>query len=226
MITLKAEKRTEKNLRALRGKNIVPAVLYGPKIESVSIQVDLVEFEKTHREAGDSLLVTLNLDDKDFLVLIRDTQFAAVSGIPVHIDFYIPPLKEKVEVDVPVIFDGESLVVKNFGGILVKHFSGLPVKAFPQSLPKQINVDIDSLKTFDDKVLISDLKDLGDFEIMKDPNDIVASISRPESIKEESEEEEEKDEKGEETEDTKDAKEEGDVKKEDKQEDKKGSQKK
>ena len=226
MITLKAEKRTEKNLRVLREKNMVPAVLYGPKIESVSIQVDLVEFEKTHREAGDSLLVTLKLDDKDFLVLIRDTQFAAVSGDPVHIDFYIPPLKEKVEVEVPVIFDGESLVVKNFGGILVKHFSGLPVKAFPQSLPKQINVDIDSLKTFDDKVLISDLKDLGDFEIMKNPNDIVASISRPESIKEESEEEEEKDEKGEEAEDTKDAKEEGDVKKEDKQEDKKGSQEK
>ena len=226
MITLKAEKRTEKNLRILREKNIVPAILYGPKIESVSIQVDLVEFEKTHREAGDSLLVTLNLDDKEFLVLIRYTQFAAVSGNPIHIDFYIPSLKEKVEVEVPVIFNGESLVVKNFGGILVKHFSGLPVKAFPQSLPKQINIDLDSLKTFDDRVLVGDLKDLGDFEIMKDPKDIIASINRPESVKEEDDEDEDKEEKVEKDGDAKEGKEDGGAKKEDKQEDKKDSQKK
>ena len=226
MITLKAEKRTEKNLRILREKNIVPAVLYGPKTENISIQVDLVEFEKTHREAGDSLLVTLKLDDKEFLVLIRDTQFAAVSGNPIHIDFYIPSLKEKVEVEVPVIFKGESLVVKNFGGILVKHFSGLPVKAFPQSLPKQIDINLDSLKTFDDKVIISDLKDLGDFEILKDPNNIVASINRPESVKDEDDEEEEKKDGDEKDGDAKEVKEEGDAKKEDKQEDKKDSQKK
>ena len=188
MITLKAERRTEKNLKVLREKKMIPAILYGPKMENVKIQVGLVDFEKTHREAGDSLLITLNLENKDFLVLIRGTQFAPMSGDPIHVDFYIPPLKEKVEVEVSVVFHGESLAVKNLGGTLVKSLSELPVKAFPQSLPKQINVNIDSLKTFDDKVLVGDLKDLGDFEIMKDPSDVIVSISRPESIKEESEE--------------------------------------
>ena len=191
MITLKAEKRTETNLRILRDKKIIPAVLYGPKTESVKIQIDLGEFEKVHREAGDSLSVTLNLDGKDFLVLVRATQYAPVSGNPIHVDFYLPPLKEKVEVEVAVVFHGECLAVKNLGGTLVKNLSELPVKAFPQSLPKQININLDSLKTFDDRVLVSDLKDLGDFEIMKNPNDIVASISRPETIREESEEEKE-----------------------------------
>ena len=189
MITLKAKKRTETNLRILRDEKIIPAVLYGPKTESIKIQVDFGEFEKVHREAGDSLLVTLSVDDKEFLVLIRATQYAPVSGDPIHVDFYLPPLKEKVEVEVSVVLSGESLAVKNLGGTLVKNLSELPVKAFPQSLPKQININLGVLKTFDDKILVSDLKDLGDFEIMKNPKDIVVSISRPESIMEDGAEE-------------------------------------
>ena len=189
MITLKAEKRIETNLGILRDKKIIPAILYGPKIENVKIQIDLGEFEKVYRESGDSLLISLNLDSKEFLVLVRDTQFAPVSGDPIHVDFYLPLLKEKVEVDVSVVFHGESLVVKNLGGTLVRNLSELPVKGFPQSLPKQIDINLDVLKTFDDKVLVSDLKDLGDFEIMKNPDDIIASISRPETIVESGEEE-------------------------------------
>ena len=216
MITLKAEKRTEKNLRILRDKKTIPAVLYGPKTDSASIQVDLIEFEKTYRKAGDSLLITLKFEGKDFLVLIRDIQFAPVSGNPIHVDFYAAPLKEKVEVEVAVIFDGESLAVKNFGGILVKHFSGLLVRAFPQSLPKQIDVNIDSLETFDDKILVKDLKGLGDFEIIRDPKDIVASVSRPESVKDVDDEEEEEKVEGDKGKDVEaeGAKEEGDAKKE------------
>jgi len=208
MIILKAEKRTEKNLKILRGKKMLPAILYGPKLESIKVQVDLVEFEKTYKEAGDSLLVTLSLENKDFLVLIRGTQFAPISGNPIHVDFYIPPLKEKVEVMVAVVLNGESLAVKNLGGTLVKSLLELPVKALPQSLPKQINVNIDSLETFDDRILISDLKDLGDFEIMKNPKDVIVSISRPEEIKEESDEEK----------DTEEVKETGEIKKEEKKE--------
>jgi len=183
MITLKAEKRVNKNLRVLRDKNIVPDVLYGPKTENLNVQVDLTEFEKVYTQAGDSLLITLNLDGKDFFALIRGTQFAPLSGDPIHTDFFVPPLKEKVEVDVAVIFNGESLAVKNLGGSLVKHFSELPVRALPQSLPKHIDVDIGLLKTFDDKILVKDLNNIGDFEIIKNPDDVIASVNRPESIK-------------------------------------------
>ena len=188
MIILKAEKRIETNLRILRDKNVVPAILYGPKAENINIQVDLVEFEKAYREAGDSLLVTLKVEDKEYLVLIRDTQFAPVSGNPIHIDFYLAPLNEKIEVEVSVIFSGESLAVKNLGGTLIKNLSELSVKALPQSLPKQINIDLSVLKTFDDKVLVKDLKDIGDFEIIRNPNDVIVSISRPGVVEEEIEE--------------------------------------
>ena len=203
MIILKAEKRIETNLRILREKNIVPAILYGPKAENINIQVDLVEFERTYRKTGDSLLITLKVEDKEYLVLVRDTQFAPMSGNPIHIDFYLAPLKEKIEVEVPVVFSGESLAVKNLGGSLTKNITELPVRAFPQSLPKQIDISLDVLKEFDDKVVVRDLKDVGDFEVMRDPGDVIVSINRPGAIMEGGFEEEEKEEKKEEGDDKK-----------------------
>ncbi len=185
MINLEVKKRSDKKLRDLRNEKLVPAVLYGPEIDNLKLEVDLVEFEKVHEKAGDSSLISLKFNDKDFLVLIRGTQFAPVSGNPIHIDFYQPPLKEEVEVEVSVVFKGESLAVKNEGGTLVKNLSELPVKALPKKLPKEIVINIDSLETFEDKILIKDLDTSGDFEILKDPKDVVASVARPEEIKEE-----------------------------------------
>src|SRR6056297_683933 len=100
MINLEVKKRSDKKLRDLRNEKLVPAVLYGPEIDNLKLEVDLVEFEKVHEKAGDSSLISLKFNDKDFLVLIRGTQFAPVSGNPIHIDFYQPPLKEEVEVEV------------------------------------------------------------------------------------------------------------------------------
>lgn len=185
MISLKAEKREDKKVRDLRNENLIPAVVYGPETDSINLQLDMVEFQKAHEKAGDSLLVSLKVGKEEYLVLIRDTQFAPISGNPIHVDFYQPPLKEDVEVEVSVIFEGESKAVKGEGGTLVKNLSELPVKALPQKLPKEIRVDISSLETFDDKILIKDLNTSGDFEIMKDPEDVVASVARPEEIKEE-----------------------------------------
>ncbi len=187
MLTLKAQKRSKKKLRDLRRDKLIPAILYGPEIDNQELEVDLIEFEKLHGKAGDSSLISLEVAKDEFLVLIRNTQFAPISGNPIHIDFYQPPLKEEVEVEVSVVFEGESAAVKNLGGTLVKNLSELPVKALPRDLPKEIKVNIGSLETFDDKIVISDLDTSNKFRIIKDPEDVVASVSRPEEIEEEEE---------------------------------------
>ncbi len=186
MISLKAEKRSDKKTDKIREENLVPAVLYGPEIENIKLQVNLVDFEKAYQDASDSSLISLKVEGKEYLALIRNPQFAPVSDNPIHVDFYQPPLKEEVEVEVPLIFEGESLAVKNLGGTLVKTISELPIKALPQDLPKELRVSINSLETFNDKILVKDLfKDSQKFTIMKDLEDVVASVSRPEEIEEE-----------------------------------------
>ena len=205
MLTLSSKIRKEvgKKVKSLRQQGILPAVLYGHKIKNLNLEVDSKEFEKIYSKAGESSLITLviakgkdeaeasslslNVEEKKqkFLILIHDIQFDPLTEKPIHIDFYQPELKEEVEVTVPLIFEGEAPAVKNLGGTLIKEISEIEVKAKSQNLPHEIKVDIGSLKTFEDNIKISDLKVPEGVKILKGPEEIVVSISRPEKVEEE-----------------------------------------
>jgi len=207
MLTLSSKIRKEvgKKVKSLRQQGILPAVLYGHKIKNLNLEVDSKEFEKIYSKAGESSLITLviakgkdeaeaeasslslNVEEKKqkFLILIHDIQFDHLTEKPIHIDFYQPELKEEVEVTVPLIFEGEAPAVKNLGGTLIKEISEIEVKAKSQNLPHEIKVDIGSLKTFEDNIKISDLKVPEGVKILKGPEEIVVSISRPEKVEEE-----------------------------------------
>ncbi len=187
MISLKANKRKQEDLKELRAKEKVPAVLYGSKIKNLNLEVDLKEFNKVYKEAGESSLISLEVKDEKekFLVLIHDIQFNVVTDKPIHIDFYQPNLKEEVEIMIPLIFEGEAPVIKSLGGTLIKNISEIKVKALPQDLPKEIKIDISKLKTFDDNILVKDLQVSSGIKISKDPDEIIITVSAPEKVEEE-----------------------------------------
>jgi len=185
MINLSAEIRKEKKLKDLRDKGIMPGVLYGPKVKPVSVEVDLKGFKKVYEEAGESSLISLKVDGKEFLVLIHEIQKDPVSGEFIHVDFYQPILTEEVEATVPLVFEGEASAVGELGGTLVKGFQEVEVKALPQNLPHEIKVNVESLKTFEDEITIKDLKTAEGVKIMKEPNEIVANVVPLEKVEEE-----------------------------------------
>ena len=189
MLNLSVQIRNEKGkkVRGLRTRGILPAVLYGPGIKNLNLEVEEKEFEAAYKKAGSSSLISLNLKDqgKKFLVLIHSVQYDPLSGRPIHIDFYQPKLEEEVEAAVPLVFKGEAPAVKNLQGTLVKEISELEVKAKPQQLPRQIEVDISSLKTFEDSIKISDLRVPEGVKILKEGEEIVALVTPPEKVEEE-----------------------------------------
>ena len=172
--------------------------------------MDEKHFEKIYKEAGESSLISLEIENKKFLVLIHEVQLDSLSGKPIHVDFYQPSLEEEVEVTVPLVFEGESLAVKDLGGTMVKNISEIEVKALPQNLPHEIKLNIDKLKTFDDNILIKDLVLSKGVKILRDSKDIIVSVFPPEKVEEELEKPiEEKIEKIEKVEEKKEEKEEG-----------------
>jgi len=188
MLSLSAKIRKEvgKKTRNLRKKGILPAVLYGPKIKNENLEVDLKEFEKVYEAAGESTLIFLEITGKKkYLVLIHDLKRDPLKDRPVHVDFYQPSLEEKIEVKVPIILEGKAEAVRNLGGTLIKNIAEVEVKALPQNLPKEIKINVAGLKTFEDAVLIKDLK-LGEgVEILRNPEEIVAQVRPPEKVEEE-----------------------------------------
>ncbi|UZE92887.1 MAG: 50S ribosomal protein L25 [Candidatus Nealsonbacteria bacterium] len=187
LLSAKIRKDTKKVLKNLREKEILPAVLYGSKIKNLNLELNLKEFEKVYKEAGESSLVSLNVEGQKekFLVLIYDIQFASLSGKPIHVDLYQPALKEEVEVTVPIIIEGKSLAVKNLEGTLVKNITDIEIRALPQKLPKEIKVNVERLKTFDDYILIKDLQLPEGVKVLRDPEEILISVSPPEKVEEE-----------------------------------------
>jgi len=187
MLTLLAKIRqiSGKKTKTLRKKGILPAILYGPKIKSSSLEVDSKEFEKIYQEAGESSLVSLEVEGKKIPVLIHEIQRDPLTDKILHIDFYQAPLEEKITAKIPLIFEGFSPAVKELGGTLVKVIHELEIKAKPEDLPKEIKVDISSLKIFEDILTIKDLKVPIGVEILKNPEEIVAEVFPPEKVEEE-----------------------------------------
>lgn len=178
-IKIKKRENLGRKVKELRKEGVLPAVLYGPKIENMPIQLSLKDFKVLYDEAGESTLIDLEMGDKIFSVLINDVKEDPITGEFTHVDFYQPILTEEVEADVPLVFEGESLAVKDLGATLIKEIQYIAVKALPRDLPHEIKVDISSLKTFDDEILVKDLKVADNVKIQKDLDEVVALVMRP-----------------------------------------------
>ncbi|MCH7605098.1 50S ribosomal protein L25 [Patescibacteria group bacterium] len=190
MLSITATKREPANRRrkkveALRKKGFIPSVLYGPKIESSSLQVISKEFEKIYKEAGESTLINLETEGKEVPVLIYEVQRDPLSGETLHVDFYQPDLTKEVEVEIPLVFEGEAPAVAELGGTLIHTIQEVEVRALPQNLPHEIKINVESLNTFEDRILIKDLLETKDVEVLQDPEDVVAQVVPAEDVEKE-----------------------------------------
>lgn len=180
---LTAQKRTKKPDQIRKEKRI-PAVLYGHGIPNIILDVDSVEFNKIHKEAGESTIVTLKIGDEARSVLIYDIQKDPLAGSFSHIDFYQVKMDEKITVSVPLVFIGESPAVKELAGVFVRNFHEIEIEALPKDLPHEIKVDISVIKTFDDHIYVKDLPVSAGVEILAGAGEIVASVIAPRSEEE------------------------------------------
>jgi large subunit ribosomal protein L25 len=187
-LSAKIRNETGRKTNAVRNAGKIPAVVYGPGVKNVMLEIDYKEFQKVLKETGESSLVELHIEGEGEKekrpVLIHEIQRDPVSGEYSHVDFFQVSLKEEVHVKVPLVFEGTSLAVKDLGGTLVKNISELEVKALPQNLPHEIKVSIDGLNTFENHILVKDLVLPKDVKVVAKPDEIVVSVSAPSKVEE------------------------------------------
>src|SRR3989338_1175035 len=170
-----------RKVKQLRRKGILPENITGKHIDSISVQLRLDEFNKVFSGAGETGLVSLELEGKLHPVLIHEIHWDPVYGIPLHADFLEVNLSEKVVATVPIEIIGESPAVQAEEGVLVQQMHEVEVEALPAELPEKIEVDISGLAAVDDAVKVGDLKvDRSKVEVKEeDPERIVVSIAAP-----------------------------------------------
>lgn len=166
-------------LNSLRKSGFIPAVLYGKGQESISLQIPNKDFRKAFESAGESTLIYLSVDGQSYPTIINDMAKDAISDSILHADFYKVNLDEKIKAKIAVIFQGESLAVKDLGGIFVRNINEIEIEALPQDLPHEIVVDISSLKNMGDQILVKDLKLGSKLKVIAEDEEIIATVQEP-----------------------------------------------
>ncbi|MFA6436736.1 MAG: 50S ribosomal protein L25 [Candidatus Paceibacterota bacterium] len=184
---IKAQKREimGKKVSQLRDQGMIPAVIYGHDFESTPLQLDRRSFLKILSETGETTIIDLEVQgEKNEKVLIHDIARDPVTGEILHIDFYRTQADQAMIVEVPLVFEGISLAVKDLGGILVTSLKNIKVRALPADLPHNIKIDISSLKNIEDHIKVSDIPTIEKVEFLADAEEMVASIEAPRSQEE------------------------------------------
>lgn len=179
-IELTAEIRnTDEKLSAIRKNKQVPWVVYGHHQEPISLKVNNSDMVKIINTVWKSHIISLEVWKKKISVLIQEMQKHPVRWDFTHIDFYAITEWEKLHTHIPLNFVWES-EAKKLWAILEEHIKEIEVKCLSKDLVDSIDVDLSSLKEFNDVIRVSDLKiDSSKFDLITKADDIVVIASEP-----------------------------------------------
>jgi len=178
-IILNAQTRdlTGKKVSALREDKKIPAVLYGHKIKNHNLVLDCGDFEKLFNKISESDLVDLKINNKKTVkVLIQETQRNPITNNFLHIDFYQVKMDEKIKTEIELEFVNESPAVKDLNGVLIKALDHIEIECLPGDLISKIQIDLSTLKTFDDIIRVNDLNISEKIKILTNKETIIALV--------------------------------------------------
>ena len=134
-------------VKQLRRQGKLPGVFYGPKAQTVPLELDRKEFLSRVADLEGSRLIRIKSASPllaDRVALVKEMQFHPVTGEVVHADFYEVDLTAKIRVKVPLHFVGKAEGVVR-GGILQPVVREVEVECLPMDIPEYFNVEVSAL---------------------------------------------------------------------------------
>lgn len=183
-LVLNSAKRTVvgRKVKSLRKQGLVPANVFGKKVKSLALSVKSLDFRKVFSKAGATGIIYLEIEGEKEArpVLVSSAQKSPLKGTLLHIDFRQVDLTQKVKAEVLIKITGESLAIKDKGGVLVAVLSKVTVEALPADLPEVLEVSIQGLTEIGQSVHVSDIIiDKAKVKIEAADGETVAIIQEP-----------------------------------------------
>lgn len=177
--------------RELRRQGLVPAVLYGPGRETVSLTVSPLELKKLYKTSGtEQVILNLIIENggvTNVTAMVKEAQVSPVTREYLHIDFFEISLDQEIVIKVSVEVSGKSKGVER-GGLLQVVRHELEISCLPADMPDKIVVNVTDLD-IGDALHIGDIQ-LGDkVTLLADPDLTVLTVVPP-TVEEEVVEEE------------------------------------
>tara|TARA_B100001758_G_C18387116_1_gene600770 strand:- start:405 stop:1070 length:666 start_codon:yes stop_codon:yes gene_type:complete len=170
-------------VKGLRHNGDIPGIYYSHDSKD---SIPFIVTEKVLREAlkSNSQVYKINVGSKTRDVIIKSIQYHPITEKMIHIDLYGVDMDTKVTVKVPILIVGQSVGVKEEGGVLNQSMTEVEIECLPQDIPQNIEADISDLAIGDtlrlDNITLSDnLALVGDLEML------IASVVAPAKQEEE-----------------------------------------
>lgn len=171
--------------RHLREIGDIPAVVYGPEMNPIPVQVNYKKLYRLMHGIPLNTIINLDIEGTDQpsrKVLIRELQKDPVSGNLLHIDFHQIPLDKPITLTAPIRTIGIPLGVSTFGGILQNVRRSIEISCLPADIPDIIEIDISELN-IGDSIHVSDIQ-LEKVNILTNPVRTIVTVVAPTVIKE------------------------------------------
>ena len=177
---LEVEKRdsTKKaDLKQYRKAGKIPGVYYSfDSKESINFLVSQSEINNAIK--SDANIFAINVGGENRNVLFKSVQYHPVTEAITHIDLYGVDMKKAVVVKVGLNLIGDSIGVKEEGGILNQTAQEIEVKCLPSDIPNIIEVDISDL-SIGDTILANQITLDESLELMSAEDMLIVSVTLP-----------------------------------------------
>ena len=196
---LEVEKRdsTKKSdLKKYRKEGMIPGVYYSFDSKS-SINFLVSKSEINEAIKSDANIFAINVGGENRNVLFKSVQYLPITEAITHIDLYGVNMKKAVVVKVTVDIVGDSIGIREEGGILNQTAQEIEVKCLPMDIPNSIDVNIEDLYIGD--TIVANQVNLDEsLELISDEEMLIVSVTVPmKEVEPEVEEELEEGEEGE-----------------------------
>ncbi|HNX38408.1 MAG TPA: 50S ribosomal protein L25 [Candidatus Cloacimonadota bacterium] len=134
------------DLTKLRAEGCIPAVIYGPGIESIPVTLKKSEFMACYKKSFNEVsFYEIELDGKKYHTLLKEKQPHPVTREFLHLDFMIIPVESLIEIEVPVKFVGDPAGLKEGGMVDIIHRM-VKISCKANAIPEDIELNVSNLK--------------------------------------------------------------------------------
>lgn len=128
--------------RRLRRAGKIPGVIYSGHTENVHFAVDRLEFTAVVRNHGSNAIVEFDIDGEKHLTMVKHIDQNVLTFDIDHVDMLAINRDERVEVEVPIVAEGEVFA----GAMLIQEADTLLVEADVLSIPEELVVSVEGIE--------------------------------------------------------------------------------
>ena len=170
-----------KKVGRLRRAGIIPVHLYGPGIESRSLQCAARQLIPILAAAGASSPISVSVEGESgsHLAFAREIQWDPTRDTVLHVDLLAADVARPVTAQVNVALTGEAPGAVRSGGNVTQLLLTVEVSALPLDMPAQAEVDLAVMDTVDSILRAGDISLPAGAAMLTDPEEMVARIDVP-----------------------------------------------